>query len=292
MKPSIAHPLLAVLVTLGLAAPAAAHAQKTYTFGVVPQVAVQKLAKQWIPVVEKVSAMSGVKLTFVTAPSMDEFYKRSVAREYDFGLENPLTYIKTENDYTPIAKPAKAKLVGLIYVTKESPLQTLCDLKGKTFAVGSHGSFVASVAPMHALQQECGLDLRRDIKILITGTQEGVFPAALGGQAQALGVNARVFAMQPQDVQARFRVLYKTREYSNLPVVARNDVPPDVVKRVQDALVALAKDPENAPLLQEIAMPSGFEAAKAAEWDDVRKFAAELNATAQALKEEAARKKK
>jgi phosphonate transport system substrate-binding protein len=281
MKRLFAVPLAAAV--LALAAPAPARAQKTYTFGVVPQIQVQKLAKQWIPVIEKVAALSGVKLTFVTAPSMDEFYKRSVAREYDFGLENPLTYLATEKAYTPIARPAKAKLVGQVYVPKESPLQTLCDLKGTTFAVGSHGSFAASVAPMHALQSECKLDLRKDIKILVAGTQEGVFPAVLSGQAQALGVNARIFGMQPQDVQSRFRLLYKTREYSNLPVLARNDIPRDVVRKVQEALVALATDPEAAPLLQEIAMPNGFEAAQAADWDDVRRFAAELDKAAQAL---------
>jgi phosphonate transport system substrate-binding protein len=288
-------PRLALALALALAAGAGAAegspgVEKAYTFAIVPQVPPHKLAMQWLPVVERVSALSGVKLAFVTAPSMDDFYKRSVAREYEFALENPLTYVRTESGYTAFARQARARLVGLIFVPKESPLKSLCELKGKRFAVGSHGAFVASVVPMHALQQECSLDLRRDVQIVVTGAQDMVFPALLAGRADALGVNQRIYDMQPQDVQERFRVLYRTRDFSNLPFVARRDVPADVVKKVQAALVALKGDPTAGPLLEAIGMPTGIEAAAPADWDDVRRFETELVRAAEAIAAQAGRR--
>ncbi|HYG66216.1 MAG TPA: PhnD/SsuA/transferrin family substrate-binding protein, partial [Anaeromyxobacteraceae bacterium] len=64
--------------------------------------------------------------------------------------------------------------------------------------------------------------------------------------------------------------LYTTKAYSPLPFAARKDVPEDVVKRVQKALVEFSKNPANKPLLAALQMPKGFEAATPADWDDVR----------------------
>jgi phosphonate transport system substrate-binding protein len=261
---------------LGLAPGAAAAQERVYDFGVLPQVATAKVAEQWVPFLEKVSEASGVKLRFVTAPSISEFGTRAAAGTYDFYYHNTLAYVQQDDRYVAFAREIGAKTVGVLVVAKDSRAAKLSDLKGKTIAIPSAGSFGAAVLPLFALQREGGLDLQKDVKIVIAGSHEGGYQAVLQGKADVSGGLTRTFQLMPDEARAKLRVLYTTREYSPLPFAARKDVPPDVVAKVQKALVQFAKDPANAPLLEALNMKRGFEAAKPSDWDDVRQARDEL----------------
>jgi phosphonate transport system substrate-binding protein len=260
--------LLAAAVTFA-GAPARA-AEPVYDFGIIPQVPTAKLAEQWVPVMEKVSEMSGVKVRFVTAPSISEFGTRCNAGAYHFYYHNTLAYVQQDQLYKAFAREVDAKTQGVLAVLKDAKLSKLSELKGKTVAIPSAGSFGAAVLPLFAIQQEGGLDLRKDLKVWISGSHEGGFQAVLQGKAAASGGLTRTFELLPEADRARLRIFYTTKQYSPLPFAARKDVPADVVTKVQKALVAFSRDPANAGLLAKLHMEKGFEEAKPSDWDDVR----------------------
>jgi phosphonate transport system substrate-binding protein len=264
---------LGALLALALLAPparAAPPADAEYEFGVLPQVATAKVAEMWVPFLDRLSEASGVKLRFVTAPSISEFGTRANAGAYPFYYHNTLAYVQHEHLYTPFAREVGAKTVGVLVVGKSSKLSKLQDLKGGTVAIPSAGSFGAAVLPLFALQQEGGLDLQKDLKVVVSGSHEAGYQSVLQGKATAAGGLTRTFNLMPEDARARLRILYTTKEYSPLPFAARKDVPPEVVAKVQKALVEFGRNPANAPLLEALNMKRGFEAAKASDWDDVR----------------------
>ncbi|HSN92069.1 MAG TPA: phosphate/phosphite/phosphonate ABC transporter substrate-binding protein [Anaeromyxobacteraceae bacterium] len=242
-----------------------------YEFGVLPQVATAKVAEQWVPFLDRLSEMSGVKLKFVTAPSISEFGTRAAAGEYAFYYHNTLAYVQAEPLYQAFAREVGAKTVGVLVVAKTSKARGLKDLKGGTISIPSAGSFGAAVLPLYAIQNEAGLDLQKDVKVVISGSHEAGYQAVLQGKADAAGGLTRTFQLMPEEARAQLRILYTTKEYSPLPFAARKDVPPEVVARVQKALVEFAKNPANAPILEALNMKKGFEAAKPADWQDVRK---------------------
>ncbi len=260
--------LVAAAVTFA-GAPARA-AEPVYDFGIIPQVPTAKLAEQWVPVVEKVSELSGVKLRFVTAPSISEFGTRCNAGAYHFYYHNTLAYVQQDQLYHPFAREIDAKTQGVLAVLKDSKYSKLSDLRGQTVAIPSAGSFGAAVLPLFALQNEGGIDLKKDLKVYISGSHEGGFQAVIQGKAAASGGLTRTFGLLPDADRAKLRILYTTKAYSPLPFAARKDVPADVVAKVQKALVAFSRDPANAPLLKVLKMEKGFEEAKASDWDDVR----------------------
>lgn len=260
--------LVAAVVTLAGASTRAA--EPVYDFGIIPQVPTAKLAEQWVPVMEKVSALSGVKLRFVTAPSISEFGTRCNAGAYHFYYHNTLAYVQQDQLYKAFAREVDAKTQGVIAVLKDSKFSKLSDLKGQTVAIPSAGSFGAAVLPLYAVQNEGGLDLKKDLKVWISGSHEGGFLSVVQGKAAASGGLTRTFELLPDAERAKLRILYTTKQYSPLPFAARNDVPADVVTKVQKALVAFSKDPANAPLLKTLKMEKGFEEAKPSDWDDVR----------------------
>jgi phosphonate transport system substrate-binding protein len=266
--PGLAALLAGVLTAAAL--PARAE-EKVYDFGVLPQVATAKLAEMWVPFLDRLSEASGVKLRFVTAPNISEFGTRAAAGTYPFYYHNTLAYVQADNLYTAFAREVGARTVGVLVVAREGKISRLADLKGKTVSIPSAGSFGAAVLPLFAIQKEGGLDLQKDVKIVISGSHEAGYQSVLQGKAHAAGGLTRTFELMPPEVRSQLRILYTTREFSPLPFAARKDVPPDVVARVQKALVDFSKHPGNAPLLEALNMKSGFEAAKPADWDDVRR---------------------
>jgi phosphonate transport system substrate-binding protein len=274
----------AVLASLAftIASPARAE-EPVYDFGVLPQVATAKLAELWVPVLERLSEASGVKLRFVTAPNISEFGTRAKAGAYAFYYHNTLAYVQQDDLYRAFAREVNAKTVGVLVVAKKAKLTRLAELRGGTVAIPSAGSFGAAVLPLFAIQQEGKLDLQKDVKLVISGSHEAGYQAVIQGKATAAGGLTRTFKLLPEDQRAKLRVLYTTKEYSPLPFAARKDVPADAVARVQKALVAFAKDPANAPLLAALQMKQGFEAAAPADWDDVRHARDDLTRVAKAL---------
>jgi len=273
--------LLAVVLAV-LAGPSRAE-EPVYDFGVLPQVATAKLADMWVPFLTRVSESSGVKLRFVTAPDISAFGTRAAAGSYAFYYHNTLAYVQSDDLYTAFAREIGAKTAGVLVVAKDAKLSRLSDLKGGTVAIPSAGSFGAAVLPLYAIQQEGGLELQKDVKVVVAGSHEAGYQAVLQGKATASGGLTRTFGLLPQDARDRLRILYTTKEYSPLPFAARKDVPADVVARVQKALVAFSKDPANAPLLETLNMKRGFEAAKPADWDDVRRARDELMKVSKAI---------
>lgn len=269
MRRAMRAAALALLV--GALPGAARAAEPVYDFGVLPQVSTGKLAEMWEPFLAKLSAASGVQLRFVTAPSINEFGARANAGAYAFYYHNTLAYVQHDDLYKAFAREIGAKTVGVLIVARDSPLKKLSDLKGKTVLIPSAGSFGAAVLPLFAIQKEGGLDLQKDVTVGISGSHEAGYQAVLQGKAAAAGGLTRTFELFPAEARAKLRVLYTTKEYSPLPFAARNDVPPAAVARVQKALVEFGKDPANAPILEALNMKRGFEAARPADWDDVRK---------------------
>jgi len=266
--------LLAALVAMA-AAPARAE-EAVYEFGVLPQVATAKLAEMWVPFLDKLSETSGVKLKFVTAPTISEFGTRAAAGSYAFYYHNTLAYVQQDDTYVAFAREVGARTKGVLVVAKDSSLSKLSDLKNQTIAIPSAGSFGAAVLPLFALQQEGGLDLQKDLKVVVSGSHEAGYQAVLQGKAAASGGLTRTFELLPDADRARLRIFYTTKDYSPLPFAARKDVPAGAVAKVQKALVAFSKDPANAAMLEALNMKKGFEAAKPADWDDVRHARDEL----------------
>ncbi len=269
---------LAALLAAGvaIAATPARAEEPVYEFGVLPQVATAKVAEQWVPFLDKLSETSGVKLKFVTAPTISDFGTRAAAGSYAFYYHNTLAYVQQDDKYVAFAREVGARTKGVLVVAKDSKLSRLSDLKNATIAIPSAGSFGAAVLPLFAIQKEGGLDLQKDVKVVVSGSHEAGYQAVLQGKATASGGLTRTFELLPEADRAKLRIFYTTKDYSPLPFAARKDVPASAVAKVQKALVAFSKDPANAAILETLNMKKGFEAAKPSDWDDVRRARDEL----------------
>lgn len=242
------------VLTLWLAlmpAPSVAATAETYSFAVVPQFERRRLVEIWKPIIDEVSARTGIELRLVTTFSVSEFERQMSAGVFDFVFTNPY-HILVERDrqgYIPLVRGA-APLRGLILVPKDSPVQSVRELDGKTMAVPSVNALGASILIQAELERLYRVHVvLRDVK-----THASVYLHVANGLVECGGGVQKVLDEQEPAIRERIRVLYTTRDIPSHPVAAHPRLPKVVREAVRRALLDMQATAEGAALLARVPM--------------------------------------
>lgn len=244
--------VLTLLLAAGLAAPLAAVAGTTYTFGVVPQFEQRKLFAIWKPVVDELARRTGLDIRLEVTLSVPEFEAALEAGSFDFVYANPYHILKLRDSqgYIPLVRD-EAPLRGIIVVRKDSPLKSVKELDGKTLAVPSPNALGASLLARADLERLYGVR----VQMLNVKTHSSVYLHVLNGLTEAGGGVQKTLAEQAPAIQGQLRVLYTTRDMPSHPVAAHPRIPPPVRESLRQALLGMVAGPAGKALLDEIPMP-------------------------------------
>ena len=173
----------------------------------------------------------------------------------------PVSYIKAREKYgvkpilRALSKDGKPYYRGIIIVRRDSPIQALADLKGKTFAFGQAWSTAGHILPEYYLLKS---NIRlKDLKSYsFLRHHDSVANAVLKGEFDA-GAVKDIVAIEHQKNGLRF--IYTTAPIPTVPIFIRNDAPKGLVESVKSALLKL--NPKN-PTHQN----------KMAQWDEEFKY--------------------
>lgn len=253
---------------------AAAAAQPTYSFGVLSQRSAVLTAQYWNPILEYVEQKSGVHLHLKAARTAPESNDATERGEYDFVYSNTIFQPKmAKANYQVILRPREEAITGQIVTLEDAPIRSLEDLAGKEVGFPSLAAFVGYAVPMDAL-------LRRGIEVkpVFGGNQEGIMGQLKAGRVIAAGVNNQVMRFFAARENLRYRVLWESPPYHNLPIAAHPRVPADVVRKVQEAFDGMDNDPEGLKVLEASAKiigqkpPYGFRKATQADYQSYLDF--------------------
>lgn len=247
-------PLLAVVCSL-LFGPAAW--AQTYSFGVLPQRNALLAAKYWNPILDYVGRRSGITLEFTTRKSAIEYSEAEARGEFDFTYNNHIfAPSHATAAYVVIARPAGPSIYSQIVVPEGSALRSLQDLHGLAVGFPNKNGFTGYAAPMSALIQA-----RVSVKPEFGGNQEGVMAQLRSGAIAAASVNSRVMEEYASREKFKYRALWTSVPYLDLPIAAHPRVPARVAKAVQGALTGMATDPEGKKILEASASVIGGDVA-------------------------------
>ena len=270
--------MFCVLIILSIWQPTAGEALAggTLTFGVNPQRSVVITAQYWNPILQYVNRKSGVKLELKLEKSGQEFSTMVGRGNYDLVYTNHFfSPANAKVGYRVFARPLEETIRGSIVVLEETPIRKLEELTGLEVGFPSKAAFVAYAVTLDAL-------LRKGVvvKPVFGGTQEGIMTQLKIGKVVAAGVNSQVMHDFARREQVKYRILWQSQEYLNLPLAAHPRVPATAVAAVRKVLVAMAHDPEGLRILESSAAligqkaPLGFVAATDEEyrnqWDFYR----------------------
>jgi phosphonate transport system substrate-binding protein len=263
-----------LVLALLLAAMPARAAEPVYSFGVLSQRSAVLTAQYWNPILDYVAAKANVQLRLRvahTAPESNEAIDRG---EYDFVYANTIFRPAARaQGYTVIARPRTAPITGQIVTLEDSPVKDLAGLAGQVVGFPSRTAFVGYVVPMDHL-------LRAGIAVtpVFGGNQEGIMAQLKAGKVVAAGVNGAVMKNFAAREGVRYRVLWQSPAFLDLPIAAHPRVPPAVRAAVRAALIGMSEDVEGARVLEASARllqqkpPYGFVPADDRDYHDYVEF--------------------
>ncbi|MET3902213.1 phosphate/phosphite/phosphonate ABC transporter substrate-binding protein [Paenarthrobacter sp. 4246] len=127
-----------------------------------------------------------------------------------------------------------------IWVTKDSPIQAIGDLKGKSLALGSVGSTSGDVLPRFGLREAGIADA--DIKMDYTGGHPEALLALTNGKVDAAEINSQTLATAIAAGTFKkddFRQVWTSNPIPNDPITVRGDAAPEFKAAVKDAFLSL-----------------------------------------------------
>ncbi len=235
-----------------------------YSFGVLNQQAPAEAAAIWNPLLSYLGRKTGHRFEFRMGATVKETDRLTALGHYDFLFSNHV--FDPEYDkagYRVIAKLADP-LVGQILVAENSPYRQLADLKGQNVAFPSPDAFIAYEVTTQALRR-AGIVVTK----IFSGNQESSLIQLSMGRTNAASVNKRFADRYQLKHKIKFRALYVSDDYPNIPVLVHPRIPVAVMNAVQKVLVDMRTDPEGRRLLENSKSP-GFVFAQDSEYMPTR----------------------
>lgn len=241
------------LAVLACASVTPAAAAETYSFGVLSQRSAVLTAQHWNPILDHVERRTGIHLALKVARTAPESNEATERGEYDFVYSNTIFLPKmAKAGYQVILRPRAEAITGQIVTLADSPIASLKDLEGRQVGFPSLAAFVGYAVPMDQL-----LRLGITVEPVFGGNQEGIMGQLKAGRVIAAGVNNQVMRAFAARENVRYRVLWESVPFHNLPIAAHPRVPAEVAAAVRDAIDGMDRDPEGVEVLRASAQVVG-----------------------------------
>jgi phosphonate transport system substrate-binding protein len=241
------------LLSLALALPHlpvfAQGSQPAYSFGVLSQRSAVLTAQYWNPLLGYVEHKTGVRLELKVARSAPESNDATERGVYDFVYSNTIFQPRlAAAGYQVILRPRAEGIHAQIVTLEGSAIHDLTDLAGREVGFPSPVAFVGYAVPMDYL-------LRQGLKVepVFGGNQEGIMGQLKIGRVVAAGVNDQVMRAFASREGVKYRVLWQSSAFNNLPIAVHPRVPAEVVRAVRQAVDDMDTDPQGQRIQQTMA---------------------------------------
>ena len=253
---------------------AAAQAVENYSFGVLSQRSAVLTAQYWNPILDYAGQKAGVHLVLKVARTAPESNDATERGEFDFVYSNTIFQPKMAAvGYQVILRPRDEAITGQIVTLADSPIRALTDLQGREVGFPSLAAFVGYAVPMDQL-------LRQNISVtpVFGGNQEGIIGQLKAGKVLAAGVNNQVMRAFSNRENVKYRVLWESDQFHNLPISVHPRIAKAVANAVRAAIDGMELDPEGRKVLEASAQavgqkpPYGFRASSPADYQSYVDF--------------------
>jgi len=175
-----------------------------------------------------------------------------------------------------VVRGGKDTYYGLIFTRTDSGINTLEDLKGRTFAFVEEASASGHLYPRALLLQH-GIDPDKDLaRYMFAGGHDSAVLAVYKGNvdAGAMYDDARdKFKDTMPEIFQETKVIGKTDPIPSDTVAVARDLPPEIVAKIVQALMEIVSDEQTKHVLYDLYDIEGLVPAKDSDYDSVREMA-------------------
>lgn len=246
-------------------------AGKALVFGSVAMDIPAEMHKRLKPLTEYLSRELHVPVTLKLSPNMDHAIAEVARGNVDLAYLTPVAYIKShEQGNTRLLVKTATDGVGafrlMVSVREDSPVQSVAELKGKSFAFGDKAALLQRAVVVGA-----GLQLEDFSEYRFLGHYDNIARGVASGDFDA-GIlkDTKAYAWQKQGL----RTLYQSEPLPPYNIAARQGLDKATYAALQRAFLKLDKtNPQHAAVIQALNRKySGFMQTSDAEYDIVRKL--------------------
>jgi phosphonate transport system substrate-binding protein len=236
-------------VLASLIVPCYAHAE-SYTITIAPQSSPLELAKAWKPLVDHLNKSAGGQFELKLSKNRDDFEKSVFGGEPDLVFFNGfyLTLAEEKQGYTALVRSNAKKPKGIIVAAKDSPINSIDDLKGKTIAFPSPNALGASLFIRALLDQKSV----SPVTPVYLGTHDNVYLSVISGKAAAGGGIYGTFNTQNAKIKDKLKVIFETPSFSPHPLAVHPRVPEKIRNQIVEAILELNKSEEGKAILANV----------------------------------------
>jgi len=223
---------------------------KTLTVGVVPQFDIPRIQAIWRPILDEMEKRSGNKFVLSGAATIPEFERDLIQGEYDLAYINPYQVVKVgeRQGYQPLVRDVSQNLHGIVVVPSNSPIQSVEQLKNRVVAFPAPNALGATLLVRAGLYDRYGFEV---VPRYVLSHSSVYLNVALEEVIAGGGVQ-KTLSQQPEELQDRLRVLYKTDSVPSHPVVVHRRVPVQIRQQLLSVMLALGQDAVGRDLLSAV----------------------------------------
>lgn len=267
-------------VALGLAMPLGASAKDTLRVTAIPDEAPTELLRKFQPLGKYLGEKTGMDVKFVPVTDYAAAVEALVNGKVDLAWFGGFTFvqanIRSKGNVEPIIQRAEDESFKSVFITTaDSGIQSLDDLKGKTFAFGSPSSTSGHLMPRSFLLK-AGIQPDKDMRVAFSGAHDATAFSVAGGKVAAGALNIAVWnkLVETGKVDTKnVKVFYTTPPYYDYNWTVRKDLDPQVKKSLREAFLALDGSTEQGKEILSLQRASRFVPTEAGNYADIESAA-------------------
>jgi phosphonate transport system substrate-binding protein len=241
--------------------PAAPPAAPTLLIGLIPEQDVFKQIERYEPLAAYLSANSGTRITLRILPRYGNIIDNFTSSGLDGAFFGSFTYALAHRklDVTVVARPVAldgtSTYHGLIFVRKDSGIDTVADMAGKRFVFVDKATTAGYLLPLDFFSEHGIADYGTYLsESYFAGTHEGAIYDVLEEKADIGAAKNTVFdrlAKQDERIAAELVIVERSPDVPENALALRGDMPPAVKHLLKQTLLAMHEDQEGQEILRQ-----------------------------------------
>ena len=266
---------LPALVLLCLSACKPQASAPTLRVSMIPTTDPSKATREMQPLVDYLGKRTGAKVEITIPTNYAAVVEALVNDQVDVAHLGGFTYVQASKraGVKPLVQRDRDREFHSKFVTQAgSSIQSLADLKGRSFAFGDVNSTSGHLMPEYFMRRE-GVDSQVIAKAIYTGGHDATLLAVANGKVDAGALDEAVFRRLTTNGKvdpAKVRVFWTTPPFLDYVWVARKGLSGNVAQAIADAFLGLdASDPQQKQILESLSA-ARYVRAEDASYDKLR----------------------
>jgi len=252
------------------------------TVGFIPAEDSRAMVRQSQAILDIVAQHTGLKVDTFVGSDYNATIEALRAGHVDVALLGPFSYVLATTvapveafAVTVIARTMQPSYKSIIIAAKDGPINSLADLKGRTFAFVDPGSTSGFMVPSAAFVK-AGITPEKDFKqVMYSGGHDATIVSVGSGKVDAGAVADRIYERGCAKGLAdcnKLKVVWTSQAIPNDPLLYRKNLPEDTKRKIREAFASVKN-----LAFGEMGTVARFDPATDKDYDPIREIASALN---------------